>query len=404
MVRLINWHIIILIFSLFIFSFFACDMKIPDAMEIKGTRSLRLAANVDLGSFMDEILEDMFSEDDNVSLITTNRTLRTHIIRMILPMDPVDLLAIFSNRLSIPPAAVIAALESNGGKTPVDIPIVRKEDQYSDPMVVPNLDFGEALQNFYLTPATAARLYLSGSDVTDALTVNIYLKNDNGDFVQLGPSYKGKYPSNLGVFGEEPVFTGNSLPSGINIPLSFDGKELEIVFDISIPADSNINPLWLADLHVITLEVAVWLPLELIAGNNAIFDFPSMFSEGQDIFFRESNGSESIGNFIEDLNFEIKMNRNLFTGDNYLLLSNVTEGDITPVVVSRNSLNGNSLAFAIDSGGIKKINDTFPFVPRIQVEFEPGARFSLPMRLLLTEVSFSAKINSRFELNGGGGN
>jgi len=366
--------IIFSILTMIAISFFACDLEIPKAIQIKGTPEIRFGADLDIGKNLSDMMDKYFIDagSEKISFINCENTdIKTFIIHMNLFEDSISLPAGFDAIVSmIPPGST--------HKVPSDMPLPGNS---SGSVSVPAIDF-EFLNDFSFTPADA-RIYISGSDVIKLLTIEI--KINNGSPVYLSANSR----SNLPAGG----YTGTKLPDhGASIVFPFNGESIDIQYRIFIKAGTVIP----AGINIsnpnVFLEAAVMVPLELTAGSGgALFKFPELFPADQDLFGRKNEGDENpISEFVEDLSLDIKFNRIPFNNATLFVKSKGVE--------INSDFSGNSLFFEISETRMNDINNNWPFVPEISLQFAPGGKLSIPREFKATEFAFKAKLDYRMEL------
>jgi len=372
-------QIISLALAILVLSFFACDLTIPSAIEIKGTPEIRFGANLDIGDLLKDMVDGLFdnfsgSGDGPKFIKCTNTDINTFIIYSVVLEQPI--VGDEFNNLS-------EAVNLLGGShsTPASIDLISGVT----PIEIPSIDFSEFLGGFSFADFKA-NMYISGSSIVNALTVELDI---NGEKI----SRKGNKSSGLKNVVE---YSETNLPEGIEIPFTFDGNEITIVPRVYIEADTVINSAMLSN-PTILIEIAIWLPLVLTADNDgAKFEFPNLFS-GSDLFGRESpEDPNPVGDIVEWLSLEIKLSgTNPFT--NAKLVVESKPAGQTPIVIET-PFGGNSLNFKIDESDMEKINSSYPFIPEISLRFDQGGKLSLPRSFKATEFAFIARLGFKIDL------
>jgi len=376
-------HIVYLILTVFVLGIFACT--IPSAVEIKGSRNLEIAANVNMGKHLDEqiksIIGDMETSGSNaaIRMIPTTQPTRTYIIQMDVDFN-IDLDAIILSANPVlhgalqlaPEVAAPADINLDGGTFPI-----------------PSIDMTEALQGFSLSNNTKARIYVSADS---GFLNSVLLSTDIGSV----STVVNLQPSGLDVYNIDNEYTANSLPNfGIPINLPLDGSEAELTFSIAIPKDTMIQKSWLDEENTITVEIAVWFVLELVAGvDGAVFDFPSMFSDG-DVFFRDNAGSDSMLDLIEAFTFGIKLSSGVFDNMELKIINSPDEAQLSAPIIE--TLQDSELTFGLSEDELDEINGIWPFIPQISILIPKNKVLSIPREIKLEKVWFDVSFNYREE-------
>jgi len=379
-----------------LFSFSSCNLEIPSAIEIKGSPELRLSANLNMGELLQETVDELLASADyegmpGFSLIScTSTDIVTYIIKAELFNESFDAYDLLPDNIKLVLDSLPEFIPSEliSLDTMVLIPEISID--------IPGMDFSSILDGFSFTNAKAM-LYITGSPIIDFLTVKLKIDDRSPH------EYKGRFPSDL----TGPTYGGTQLPQGIEIPLSFDGSETKICFSAYI--DPNINDKIQKDLLQnanIQIEIAIWLPLELVAvkplGAKFSFKTGDFFEADQDLFGRESISSPNlVGELIESLKLEIKFNKSPFSNAS-LIVENYPEnhaggsGDAILIICPLTT----SFNFEVNESDMKKINESWPFSPEFSIEFKKGGSIYLPRDFKVTEFSFKARLNYRYEFGG----
>ena len=369
-------QVILFSISLFVFSFFACEMQIPSKIEIKGNPDIRFAAIFDIGKELGSIFGEAFDDNETLKVINcVNTPVKTFIIYSVVLDEELTLSDEIKNALTEPNSSI---------KLNEKIDLIKDSDEIE----IPSINLDQFVKDFSFKNYKV-NMYISGSDIVDILTVDLEI----GDKTT---SNKGRNNCNL---GSAENFSGAALPNGIDITdkMKFDGNEIKITPKVYIKKDETITSNMLNDPKV-KIEIAIWLPLTLVADSNkAEFLFPEdLFDQNQDLFGRASAADAgSISEFIQSLGIEIKLNGSSpFTSADLVVINEA--GNIT----INNPISGNALKFDIDETAMKEINKNWPFAPKFKMEFQKGSELSIPKELKTSEVALKAKLSYKINLEG----
>ncbi|MCL2214849.1 MAG: hypothetical protein FWC06_06520 [Treponema sp.] len=370
--------------SLLIFNFFACDLVIPDAVQIKGTPEIRFGADFDIGTLLTETIDSLLNEytndnennNEKLKLINcTNTELKTFII--------------YSEVLNQSLAGLLDSLApiiNHFGEyeTPSDIPLI--DDGQVEPVNIPSVDLSSFFYGFSLT-GYQVNMYMSGSEIVDILTVDM---NINGSVI----TREGIYTSGLG--GSLYTYDGTSFPEGLPLDIIFDGSAMSISPKVYIKEGSIITASMIKNPKVL-IEFAIWLPLILKANEDeTIFDFPEDFFPDTDLFGRDNaDDVNPIGEYVESLRLEIVLSGRRPFSNAILIVRSAPEG--LPEVYIETPFSGNALIFEINESKMEEINNTL-FIPQISMRFYKDGTISIPRNFRATEFAFKAKVNYKMEL------
>ncbi|MDR0301294.1 MAG: hypothetical protein LBI04_03165 [Treponema sp.] len=302
--------------ALILFFVFACTM--PSSVEIKGTPSLKFAANINFGDFFSDMIDDVLNPGDNdVQILDcTNPELdyKTFLLHIEVfrnedyKIDEENLIdigqagIIIINDVEIP---VEAILGDSGNKTFV----VQEEKIISssnEPYTVPSTGFENYLEGFGFA-GLKSKMYISGSQLAKVVDIKLFHVDSEGNEISL--MQDDEEETFIGESGVEFLeeYTGLDLPSGgkeVDIADIINGKDdLSITYKIFIPKYAEVDVEWLIDPNpqAIVVEIVVWLemafePIE----DNAQFKFQNFFDGIGDVF--KSLAETGI---IENMNMKI---------------------------------------------------------------------------------------------------
>jgi len=352
----------------------ACNLQMPNAVQIKGSPDFRFAAKFDMGDYLAGFFNDFKEDKDEVKLLDCEKTgVVTYLVYMKLFNEALPLDNLTDKGMTAGVDFVV----------PEDIPLTTGK------LDVPSLDFGDFLDGFTFNQGSiTSRIYVSGSPIVNCLSVKLTIKGSAATLAKASQA--------SGLDGKT-TYDKAALPeNGTQIDLPFDGNEVPIDYTILIGKGETIKKEW-TNAPSVFVEIAVWLPFEFTANKDkAELKLPDdLFSEG-DLFGRENSDSgNTLTEMLESLNFAIKMNTNPFTG-----ASLIVESKGIQII---NSISGASLGFAINEQNMKAINsaENFPFAPQLKLVFNKGGMLSFPRNFIITEITFKAKLNHTIDLSGG---
>jgi len=357
----------------------SCNLQMPNAVQIKGSPNFHFSAKFDIGKYLKDLFKGFEEENDNVVLLDCEKTsVVTYLVYMKLYDEKIPLDA------AITGGAGDFTVPAGGKK------LVPASGDY-EKLEVPAFDFGDYLNNFsFNQDKIVSKLYVSGSEIVNVLSVELKIKNKTYN------KSKENHPSGLKEI--KNTYDKISLPEGgFQIVIPFDGNAVEIEYSIFIESGEIIKKEWMNDPYVL-IELAVWLPFELIAKHEgAELKLPEDLFPTGDLFGRESPDSgNTVAEMLESLNFAMKMNTNPFTG----VSLNIESGGIKII----NPVKGSSLEFALNEQNMKAINsaENFPFTPKLKLVFNKDGKLSFPRNFIITEIAFGAKLNHTIDISGNG--
>ncbi|GBU29663.1 hypothetical protein R84B8_03236 [Treponema sp. R8-4-B8] len=407
--------IIFLISSLLVLLFFACDYKMPTAVEIKGNPSVRFDEKVEIGSMFTDLLDKAIN-DNNQEGVTILSCKNTHDFTFLVHMellnqdfdldyDPSipDELPTLPDLPGIDLGEILEELVNQPVTLSNSIDIIKSDE----PINVPFSSIGSLLDGFEFD-GNIIKLYFSGTDIIEKikLDVKFYSIKENGE-LHLEYTYDGRITAspdgliNINSW-KNNGYTDTDLPDGgFKIEnLKLDGKDIAVEYRVYIPAGETVTLEDLQGGHI-KVDAAIWLPIVLIAkAGGAEIEFPkdALFSSDSDLFGRDSQNTDSmITDIIKSLSLEIQFSQNPFSGAELVVTSQTAGGDKIEI---RNVLTDTSFPFAISEEDMKKINlaKNIPFTPNFKLSFPGGKTIKFPKEFNATRVIFSAKIKYRIDL------
>jgi hypothetical protein len=287
------------VIALILFFVFACT--IPSSVEVKGSPSLKFAANMDFNDFFSDMLDDVFnSGDDEVQILNcTHSSLgyKTFLLRMEIYRDDDYNCEVEESHFLIDGAdgyifinGVEIHVEVNGHGSDKKFTVLDSDYviAFSDePQTVSFTGFEDYLEGFGFTEISS-KMYVSGTQLASALSIKLSQVDSEGNEISVMSNGKITSIQESGVeFLEE--YTGRELPAGgKNIEISDiinSNVDLSMVYEIYLQKDSEINFEWMEGTQVIVAELVIWLPMKLESiEDDAVFKFPDFFDGIGDVF------------------------------------------------------------------------------------------------------------------------
>ena len=365
---------------IFLFSsiFFACQVQIPTALEVKGTPEFRFAADMNIGSIFTQQLEEGFHSAGSTIIPCVNTTNLTFIFHE-------DL---FHEALAIdgfPDSGDFGDIEF--GTALEDPTNLVKSDE---PIEIPLSGLGNLLEGFTFHN-TKSMLFVSGTEVVSKLWLGITIN----DIPEKKINITGSMGSNRANWGNE--YTRTTAPSGgYEIDLPLDGSNVSVTYRVYAETDEIFYTTDFDDASI-RVELVIWLPLEFKAvsdGAEIAFPLGSFFGKS-DLFGRDSPDAENFaGEIIESLSLEVRLNTNPFLGKKLVIQSGKN-------IEIKKPINDNSLNFVFSEENMTLINDpaNWPFVPSFKIAFDKGDTLKLPRFFNAAELVFTAGIRYRLDFN-----
>jgi hypothetical protein len=406
---------IFIVLSLLVLIFFACDLKIPSKIVIKGTPSIEFAETVDIGKIFSDLLNDAINEDkaEGMDIVPCTNT-ELEYITFVIHMD------LFDRPLTIEEDAPDISeypgfdLGDYYDKLADGETITLTEDKdlinSGEPMILPLSSIGSYLTDFNFKDLKT-KLYFSGSETIEKLEIKlakVEVDKDNTDpLTEPDPEFYETITSPInqssGFNGWKNSYNEKTLPNGgSEFALPMNGKDIAIFFKVIVPKGTELERKDFED-GTIKVEIVVWLPFVFESiNNNAEIAFPedSLFSSKDDLFGRKSaDADNTMTDIVESLSLEIEINKDVFKGADLIVWSKKTDG--SEGIVITNKITENSLPFIIEEADMKKINDpvNWPFTPNFKLRFPlAGDTISFPKEFNTTNIIFTANIKYKMDL------
>jgi hypothetical protein len=358
----------------------ACNLQMPNAVQVKGSPDFRFSANFDISEYLKEFInKDSFNTADKVELLDcVNKDIVTYLVYNEVYYNTV-------NTSGLPPI---------NGITPSDMQLA------TGSIAVPAFTFDGEFKDFKFSQENIkTKLYVSGPSIVGGITIKLTIPAPPSPAKELVNRKANNRAS--GLKGKKGTYNGNELPDGgIDVNgLPFDGSQINLTYTIYVAKDTTIKAEWLSNnTSNVLVELAIWLPFEFTTNKNgAEIKLPvNLFPEG-DLFGRESTDSNNtVTDMLESLSFAMKMNKR----DTFKLVRLSVESKGISI---ENPITSDSLEFAIDEKTMKAINTpaNFPFAPKLKLIFNNGGGLSFPRNFAITEIAFKAKLNHTIDLPGG---
>jgi hypothetical protein len=409
--------VIFLVFSLFTLVFFACEFKLPTAIEIKGSPSVRFAETVDIGKMFTDLINNAINGDgtedsegaEGMDIVEcTNPGLPN--VTFVIHMD------FFEKVLTIDDDAPESIADEFPG---IDLGLVNElvandtitldEDKdlinSKEPMILPLSSLGSYLTGFHFKKLET-KLYFSGAPVIKRLRIEVAaVKIDDKDQITEPEEYDEKFTDiepetshyNVWKDGYEDI----GLPSGGRpFDLPPDGKDVAVFFRVIVPEGVEFLREDLDDA-LIKVEAVVWLQFVFEADDDdAELAFPdgTLFSSENDLFGREKpNADNMMTDIVESLSLKIVLNKDPFYGADLVVYSKKLDG--SDGIEIKSKITDNSLPFNISKEDMDKINlaENWPFKPNFKLKFSKGETLNFPKEFNATDIIFDAKIKYRID-------
>jgi len=414
--------VIFLVLSLLVLVFFACDFKIPTAVEIKGSPSVRFAEIVDIGNMFTDLIykaingdEEEGTEGDEDMEIFPCTNPELPYITFVVHMDH------FDKKLTIDDAGDVET-EFPG----IDMELIDElvnNDSYTlltdkyllnsgKPMILPLSSIGSYLSGFSFKDLIT-KLYFSGAEVIENFRIEVgIIETDEDDPAnvttpavyqyELPPGIENK-KSDYDEWKQNDCYTGLTPPEGgAEIEnFQFSGKNIAVFFRIVVPQGTVLTKDDLDDGQI-KVEIVVWLPFVFEAyTDNAEMVFPQdlLFSSKEDLFGRESPNAENmLTDIIESLSLKIVLNKDAFRDADLVIYSKKPDDSVS--IEIHNPITDKSLPFIVSKENMDKINlaENWPFTPNFKLVFpKAGDILEFPKEFNTTDIIFEAKIKYRID-------
>jgi hypothetical protein len=405
---------ICLILALLVLGLFSCGWEFPNAVEIKWTPNITLAANFSIGErFLEDF--DINSIFDNIDMEVFEATavpIQTYLIYSEIFNETFDL----SNMSGVDfpdemPDDIRTFLQSLGiaiEDEEAEFIVDKKETVISGGETIPLSEMGELLDGFTIEGAEVI-IFISGyGGLTDYLTFELSI----GTYTREIP-IQGSQPSDIAHWRANGYTSTEPPASAIRIPLSsMLGDDIDVTYIAFIEEGTVLTPETMSKDATLKLEFAIWFPLNIVAGpGGSYLDFSQFLGdlfdgedeEGQprDVFNRKGEPDDvDLQEFIRSMFLGIQFDNNPFSEGEII----ITSPDFNTLgnEVYRQPLGGNSLDINIDELTLSKINNpvNIPLIPEIKIFFPEGEGVVIPrgFDFNITQFTLSARVEYRHEL------
>jgi hypothetical protein len=394
--------IVFLALSLFILIFFACDFKIPTAIEIIGTPSVRFVETVDVGKIFTDLLDDAFSKEERISVFPCEQTeYITYLIHVdlftdIFNMEDAFHIPDFPGIDLVPPDFSYKLTEE---RTFIDT----SKDTPDKRTVLPFSSIGSYLKGFEFSELKI-RFYVSGTESAiskskvDITYWKVETVDDEKEYTKMDTIANIPVENKKSDIDDWKIngYNETSYPDdGADLSIPINGEDISFSFRVYFPVDTVLKVPDFQDGDI-DVEVVIWLPFKLeVMEDEAEITFPedSFFSSEDDLFTREEPDEDNLFlDIIESLSVNVKFQKNPFTGADLIVESKGIE--------IHNLIMGNALSFTVTEDDMKLINDpeNFPFTPNLKIRFSDEGTVSFPRAFIATEFGLTAKIRYKIDL------
>ncbi|MCL2764259.1 MAG: hypothetical protein FWD40_03130 [Treponema sp.] len=405
-------NIVLLMLPILTLSFMTCSFEIPNAVQIKGSPNVTLAADFPIGSTFAENLDDLFlqaineSEYDLEPVNCTNTVYQTYLIYTELLSENFDLSNIgvdFPEDISQEFLDFLASLGIQIEQSAAEYELEEDKILLDSTMELPLSDMGDILEGFVFDMAEVI-LYISGvGGLAELLTVELAIGDGESHIIPVSESK----PSDIDDW-RNGGYNGRYAPeSNIEFPMSDItlGEDVIIRYKVYIKEGTTITPESLLLDATIKAEAVIWLPLILKAGEGGrainFSEFLGDLIPDKDLFDRKYPGDDlALDEIVDSATLKIVLDNNPFRGAELVIRS--ANFNTEDNIVFKNELTGNSLDFNISDDLLERINRpvNWPFIPDISIFFAEGETISIPrnFNFNITQFNFSAKVNYLFKL------
>jgi len=412
---------VFIVLTVILLLFFACDLQIPSAIQVKGSTELRFASVMDFGKMFTDMLEQGFEGMDDMSIIPCIQTAdQTFLVYMELfnvtfsvgeDIDGNPILSL-TGYDDINISDYLDQTDPNLNHILDEEMDVVEEDE--EPMVVPLSGMGDYLKGFKFDDddlkGHKTKLFFSSSEDNELLkklSIEVFI---NGESTGKNPILAiGNQSSGLKDMTE---YNGSAIPAGgLAIEIPFDGRDVDVTFRLFFPEGTELTKDDFDDGDII-IEIAIWLPLRLvpIQGEDPEIVYPEgIFDAENDLFGRKDPNDDSLmADMIESLFLEIKFNVNPFKGADLVVFNMCSKVNCVEqgcncgrqLIQITNKLNGDAFSFKISEDDMKLINspEHWPFTPNFKLHFGSESEVIFPREFKTEEFAFVVNINYTHEL------
>jgi len=381
----------------------------PSELEIIGSPSFKVAANMNLSDYFNDMTDDVLNAASNSKvLLCTNPPdgYMTFVLRMeIFNNDEYRCDDVDEDLFDIDGEGNISI---NGIEIPVKLMddidddkkyLVLENDhiisESDEPFTLAFQGIDDYLDGFEFD-GVKAKIYISGTELVDVISIDLFrviTGEPNESLIDKDEVFL-KGPSGLENLDEdEKEYDGQDLPPrGKNINISDiinNGGDLSIGYKIYIKKDSIIYYNWLLKQHTVTAEIVFWLPMTFKSvKENANFVFPEFFDEITDVI-------ESLAetDSIEDMTIKISISPLNPFGEGKFIINDAGYGDITF------PLEMDNFTIRFTKEELNYINNN-PYNPNFKISYPVvGKRLGIPMGdIIITTISLDAKLKYNMEL------
>lgn len=396
-----------LIISLFVFFVFACKMPtLPSKVEITGSPSIKIAANLSFGDYLSDMSNQFVDNADSITKVLPCSNPSLDYMAFVLQMDLINTDYTCNVDYDLFPGFNIGGGDITINGTPIHVPAPDLNDDIQIPLgtdydvaasdIPFQLSFGnitEFLEGFEIKDIQA-KIYISGSPLVDVLSIN--LEQQNNDNPMRHTIYDGRINNcSSGIGSGDETYAGIGLPhdngNDIDIYDMFhSGGIISIHYDIKIKAGEKINLSWINNPQRILAEIVIWIPMEFETTTaNAVLKFPDFFSGIGDTM----KSMAGVG-LVESMNIKIGIDPSNPFGDGIFVIK-----DAGSDFEMDNQLDEDNFNFSLSEEQLDYINNN-PFDPLFSILY-PNIHSVLKIpsgNIMLTTVSLNANLKYNMDL------
>ncbi|MCL2196101.1 MAG: hypothetical protein FWB77_00640 [Treponema sp.] len=405
-------RIIYLALAISIFCFYACEIKIPTAVEITGSPKLTLTANYDVSDLLSGIFDDMFAgfnedEESPVKIydcVHNSITTKTLLVYVEVLKQNFNM----SSEYTTPELDDIFDLIDN--QFPGGIPFDNDDlgfdidgfPQFNtsgdESFDMPSLNFQDLLGEDFPFKLDSAgiktKLYIYGHPIASVLSITI---NDEEK------ANNNTVPNWSDINNEANTYNSNVLPAGgseLSLPIS-DGLE-DFSISVEISSDATLTKQMLTANEDINVVLAIMIPLKLVSAGTGSYTLIDLSEEDDDedgvpndILGRERGGSlAELGDMevhIEKIKMILTINPLPFKNAE-IKITNGNSGDLNYINFPAIQFGSNTITVDFNSTEMNAIIEKWPFAPKIEVLFKNNAEISIPRTLVLKKLEVETKV------------
>jgi hypothetical protein len=347
----------------------ACTM--PEQVQVKGNVDVRMGTSMSFGNMFSDFVGGAFDGAGDTVNCVNEDGVSTVLVYM--EIGKIDVAEAFGNIGFKPGESFTPGSNAELGKGEIE-PISFKD----------MLD--ESLGGFDFK-GIKSKLYVSGGGIAKMLAFTVTANGTpilNGDGVDINDQLDLSSMRDRWADLKELPSPGKD----VNIENYINGRQdINASFTLNAKAGTEIP----ANLITGTMkiELAIWIPLDLVATKDTALNFPDNFmGDGGDLFGRDEKGEGGFG--IKSLTLEVGIPQDPFSGT--LMIKSGS------IEIPSRRIDGGGIGFDIDDALMAKINTELPFAPRFSIDFHNTDTLRIPATLNASFVRFKAEIDHTIKL------